>query len=135
MYFQRNEGDQTKYEKYGGIRFPPLKSLIDLAILFPAENVITVHHLGKVFTASLTTAGNIESKGGEIFNTPMKWLSAVKGGEVVKKSQAYREVKIKISTKYAEIFLLMHKTPVLVFCTLLVYMLMAAIGYTPCTSN
>nr|XP_022341651.1 uncharacterized protein LOC111135673 isoform X2 [Crassostrea virginica] len=44
------------------------------------------------FTASLTTAGNIESKGGEIFNTPMKWLSAVKGGEVVKKSQAYREI-------------------------------------------
>ena len=103
-------------------------------MLFPAENVITVHHLGKVFTASLTTAGNIESKGGEIFNTPMKWLSAVKGGEVVKKSQAYREVKIKMSTTYAEIFLLMHKTPV-VFCTLLVYMLMTAIGYTPCTSN
>ena len=106
-----------------------------MAILFPAENIITVHHLGKVFTASLTTAGNIESKGGEIFNTPMKWLSAVKGGEVVKKSQAYREVKKNISTEYAEIFFFMHKTPVRVFCSLLVYMLIAAIGHTPCTSN
>lgn len=47
--------------------------------------------MGKVFTASLTMMGNIEGKGGEVFKTPMKWLSAVKGGEVVKKAQAYRE--------------------------------------------
>lgn len=83
--------EQSQYEKYGGLKFPPLKSLIDLHVLYPAENVLAALYMGKVFTASLTMMGNIEGKGGEVFKTPMKWLSAVKGGEVVKKAQAYRE--------------------------------------------
>jgi hypothetical protein len=61
-------------------------------VLFPAERILTVQHGGKTFTSSLTDVGYIESKGGEIFMTPVKWLSAVKAGEVVKKGQAYREV-------------------------------------------
>ncbi|XP_019919163.3 serine-rich adhesin for platelets isoform X2 [Magallana gigas] len=85
--------EQLQYEKYGGLKFPPLKSLVDLHVLYPAENVLAALYMGKVFTASLTMMGNIEGKGGEVFNTPMKWLSAVKGGEVVKKAQAYREIK------------------------------------------
>lgn len=83
--------EQSQYEKYGSLKFPPLKSLIDLHVLYPAENVLAALYMRKVFTASLTMMGNIEGKGGEVFNTPMKWLSAVKGGEVVKKAQAYRE--------------------------------------------
>lgn len=91
IYFKDVGCEQSQYEKYGGLKFPPLKSLIDLHVLYPAENVLAALYMGKVFTASLTMMGNIESKGGEVFNTPMKWLSAVKGGEVVKKAQAYRE--------------------------------------------
>lgn len=41
--------------------------------------------MGKVFIVFLIMMGNIESKGGEVFNIFMKWFSAVKGGEVVKK--------------------------------------------------
>lgn len=89
--FKETGCEQSQYEKYGGLKFPPLKSLIDLHVLYPAKNVLTAQYMGKVFTASLTVMGNIESKGGEVFNTPIKWLSAVKGGEVVKKAQAYRE--------------------------------------------
>lgn len=91
IYFKDVGCEQSQYEKYGGLKFPPLKSLIDLHVLYPAENVLAALYMGKVFTASLTMMGNIEGKGGEVFNTPMKWLSAVKGGEVVKKAQAYRE--------------------------------------------
>lgn len=91
IYFKDIGCEQSQYEKYGGLKFPPLKSLIDLHVLYPAENVLAALYMGKVFTASLTMMGNIEGKGGEVFNTPMKWLSAVKGGEVVKKAQAYRE--------------------------------------------
>lgn len=89
--FKETGCEQSQYEKYGGLKFPPLKSLIDLHVLYPAKNVLTAQYMGKVFTASLTIMGNIESKGGEVFKTPIKWLSAVKGGEVVKKAQAYRE--------------------------------------------
>ncbi|XP_061196501.1 uncharacterized protein LOC133204772 [Saccostrea echinata] len=86
------DGSESRYEKFGGLKFPPLKTLIDLAVLFPAEDILTVQHSGRVFTASLTDQGYIESRGGEIFTTPMRWLSAVKAGEIIKKAQAYREV-------------------------------------------
>lgn len=41
--------------------------------------------MGKVFIVFLIMMGNIEGKGGEVFNIFMKWFSVVKGGEVVKK--------------------------------------------------
>lgn len=49
---------------------------------------------GKEYRSSLTEDGYIESLGGELFLTPVKWLAAILGKPVpdVKKSQAYKQV-------------------------------------------
>lgn len=67
------------------MKFFFLKFFIDLYVLYLVENVLVVLYMGKVFIVFLIMMGNIEGKGGEVFNIFMKWFSVVKGGEVVKK--------------------------------------------------
>lgn len=82
---------------------------------------------GKEYRSSLTEDGNIESLGGELFLTPVKWLAAILGKPVpdVKKSQAYKQV-INIHNCYCgyiiicgiPVFRVHQKTKVLQDCML-----------------
>ncbi|XP_071179383.1 uncharacterized protein [Mytilus edulis] len=79
---------------FNGLKYPPLYLLINKGIIKPGRNILTVNAKGKEFRSSLTEDGYIESLGGELFLTPVKWLAAILGKPVpdVKKSQAYKQV-------------------------------------------
>ncbi|XP_076107879.1 uncharacterized protein LOC143076112 isoform X1 [Mytilus galloprovincialis] len=82
---------------FNGLKYPPLHLLINKGIIKPGRNILTVNAKGKDYRSSLTEDGNIESLGGELFLTPVKWLAAILGKPVpdVKKSQAYKQVHYK----------------------------------------
>ncbi|CAG2239561.1 unnamed protein product [Mytilus edulis] len=79
---------------FNGLKYPPLHLLINKEIIKPGRNILTVNAKGKEYRSSLTEDGYIESLGGELFLTPVKWLAAILGKPVpdVKKSQAYKQV-------------------------------------------
>ncbi|XP_063448153.1 ankyrin repeat domain-containing protein 31-like [Mytilus trossulus] len=81
-------------DMFNGLKYPPLHLLINKGFIKPGRNILTANAKGKEFKSSLTEDGNIESLGGELFQTPVKWLAAILGKPVpdVKKSQAYKQV-------------------------------------------
>ncbi|CAC5381989.1 unnamed protein product [Mytilus coruscus] len=86
--------EQGPQDMFNGLKYPPLHLLINKEIIKPGRNILTANAKGREFRSSLTEDGNIESLGGELFQTPVKWLAAILGKPVpdVKKSQAYKQV-------------------------------------------
>ncbi|XP_052075549.1 uncharacterized protein LOC127713000 isoform X2 [Mytilus californianus] len=86
--------EQGPQDMFNGLKYPPLHLLINKGIIKPGRNILTANAKDREFRSSLTEDGNIESLGGELFQTPVKWLAAILGKPVpdVKKSQAYKQV-------------------------------------------
>ncbi|XP_021366049.1 uncharacterized protein LOC110458601 isoform X2 [Mizuhopecten yessoensis] len=73
-------------------KYPPLRTLIERGALVPENDCLVTESKNGRYIGSLLHSGLIRGHGGEVFKTPVQWVSAVNDGVLVKKSRAYREV-------------------------------------------
>ncbi|XP_033747335.1 uncharacterized protein LOC117332511 [Pecten maximus] len=73
-------------------KYPSLGTLIDRGVLIPAKGCLVTESQHGRYVGSLMESGLIRGPGGEVFKTPVQWVSAVNDGVLVKKRRAYREV-------------------------------------------